>query len=79
MEQGEIDIAKVGVRDGDNVIIRQSWCNQLGAILIALVTLALTSYLTILFPDYTTLTSEGGVVASSAQFYSTDDCIAERL
>ena len=60
MEQGEIDIAKVGVRDGDNVIIRQSWLNQLGAVVLALVTLALTSYLTILFPDYTTITSEGG-------------------
>jgi len=60
MEQGEIDIAKVGVRDGDNVIIRQSWLNQLGAVVLALVTLALTSYLTILFPEYTTLASEGG-------------------
>jgi len=60
MELREEDVAKVGVRDGDNIIIRQSWLNQLGMIVLALATLALTSYLTILFPEYTTLTSEGG-------------------
>lgn len=60
METSEIDVEKVGVRDGDNVIIRQSWLNQLGPILLALLTLALTSYLTIIFPEYTTITSESG-------------------
>jgi uncharacterized membrane protein YdbT with pleckstrin-like domain len=60
MEESEIDIAKVGVRDGQNVIIRQSWFNQLGAILLTLITLALTSYLTIIFPEYTTLPLEIG-------------------
>jgi hypothetical protein len=61
MDQREEDIAKVGVRDGANIIIRQSWLNQLGMIVLALVTLALTSYLSIMYPEYTTVPTEGGL------------------
>jgi hypothetical protein len=61
MESHEEDIAKVGVRDGANVIIRQSWLNQVGMIILTLATLAITSYLSILYPEYTTLPLESGL------------------
>jgi hypothetical protein len=61
MELHEHDISKVGVRDGDNIIIRQSWLNQTGMIVLILATLALTSYLSVVFPDYTTISTELGV------------------
>ncbi len=43
------------MQDGDNVIIRQSWLNHLGAIFVTLLVLAVTSYLSVRFADYTTL------------------------
>jgi hypothetical protein len=61
MEISEQDIARIGVRDGDNVLIRQSWLNQLGFVLLALVTLGLTSYLSVLYPEYTTVGTDVGV------------------
>lgn len=61
MDQREQDIAKVGVRDGDNIIIRQSWLNQLGMMILGLAALALTSYLSVVFPDYTTIVTESGL------------------
>jgi uncharacterized membrane protein YdbT with pleckstrin-like domain len=55
MDQGSQNIAKVGLQDGDNVIIRQSWLNQIGPIFMALILLCVTSYLSIIFPEHTTL------------------------
>ncbi len=57
----EEDIAKIGVRDGNNVLIRQSWLNQLGLIVVALITLVLTSYLSVVYPDYTTVSTDFGL------------------
>jgi membrane protein YdbS with pleckstrin-like domain len=61
MELPDREIAKVGVRDGDNIIIRQSWLNQCGMILLILMTLAGTSYVSLLYPEYTTIDSNIGV------------------
>ena len=55
MDRESQDIAKVGFRDGDNIIIHQSWLNQIGAIFLAIVLLCITSYLSIVFPEQTTL------------------------
>lgn len=61
MEEYRENIAKVGRQDGENIIIRQSWLNQFGAILVAFVTLVLTSYLSVVYSEYTTVLTEGGV------------------
>ncbi len=45
----------VGYRDGDNVVIHQSWRNMLGTLGLVLCVLGVTSYLTILFPEYTSV------------------------
>lgn len=50
----------VGYRDGNNYVIRQSWLNQFTGVLIVAVLIWLTTYLTLLFPEFTTVPLEVG-------------------
>ena len=55
MEQTAEQSVSLGVRDGDNYILRQSWRNQAGLLALFFLLLGITTYLTILFPGFTTL------------------------
>lgn len=52
--------ATVGFKDGDNYVLRQSWLNQFSGIVLVLVLIWLTTYLTLLFPEFTTVPLEVG-------------------
>jgi hypothetical protein len=51
---------RIGFKDGDNYVIRQSWLNQSIGIGVVLVLLGMTTYVTLAFPGYTTVPLELG-------------------
>lgn len=55
MNQNAQNSSPVGYRDGDNIIIHQSWRNQIGTLIVFVLVLVATTYLTVLYPDFTTV------------------------
>lgn len=60
MNQNAQNSVQVGYRDGDNIIIHQSWRNQIGTLFVFVLVLALTTYATVLYPDFTTVPLDFG-------------------
>ncbi len=60
MGQNKQNGARVGYRDGENVIVHQSWKNQIGTLVVFVLLLAATTYLTVLYPDFTTVPLDFG-------------------
>ncbi len=60
MGQNNQNTSRVGYRDGENVIVHQSWRNQLGTLVVFVLLLAATTYLTVFYPDFTTVPLDFG-------------------
>ena len=58
----------VGVVDGDNVIVRQSWLNQFPLVLLALALEVAIVYVSIAFPELATFSVKLGSITLSASF-----------
>lgn len=55
MDDNAAPVASVGVKDGDNYIVMQSWRNQVGTLMAFLALVCAAMYLTIQFPRFTTI------------------------